>query len=67
MYYIYGKKKDADKYRLVNVNYICENNTPCFELRRMRATIIATWEKAERACFEMENEFKDYFFEARKA
>lgn len=67
MFHIYGKRKDDDRYKVVNTTfYGATRDEPWFPGRRIHATLIATWEEAERICYDLEEEFKLYVFESRK-
>jgi hypothetical protein len=59
MYNIYGKLKDDDKYKMMNLR------TMEFVTRKLHASIVATWEEAERICYGLEQENPEYFFESR--
>lgn len=61
MYAIYGKLKDQDKYQMLNVN------SGEFVTRRICATLLDDYTKADRLCCELEMENPEYFFEVRKS
>lgn len=60
MFNIFGKLKNDDKYQMMNVSQ------GEFVNRKIHATLVETWEKAERLCFDLEEMNPEYFFEARK-
>jgi hypothetical protein len=60
MYTIYGKKKIDDKYLPVNLI------TMEFVKNRIKASMIDSWEKADRICHDLEEQNPDMLFEARE-
>lgn len=74
MYKVYGCLRDdlEGKYRGVNVSWMDivregdkERFIPCFPERKLHFSLFDSWGAAERACYEMETDFPDYFFEVR--
>ena len=60
MFNIYGKEKNEDQYKMLNVNQ------GEFVTRKIHATLISTWQEAEKICYELEKENPNFFFESRK-
>lgn len=60
MYLIYGKQKNEEQYKMLNVN------SGAFVDRKIHASMFESKEKAERMCFELEKENEEYFFESRR-
>lgn len=52
--------KDEEVYKMMNVN------EGIFVNRKIHASIVPTWEQAERICYELEKENPEYFFESRR-
>lgn len=59
MYNIYGKMKDEEQYKMLNVS------SGQFVSRKIHASLIECYEKADRLCMELETENPEYFFEVR--
>jgi hypothetical protein len=60
MYLIYGKQKEEESYKMLNVA------SGCFVDRKIHASMFESKEKAERMCYELEKENEGFFFESRK-